>query len=73
MRHPIAVQLLLARAGQRGVTQDVIAARVGVSVQTVQAWEAGKKNPSLHHLTAWAAALGLELALRETEAADAAA
>jgi transcriptional regulator with XRE-family HTH domain len=40
-----------------GITQDQLAAAVGVSRQTVARWEAGVRNPRRRHLAAYSEAL----------------
>jgi transcriptional regulator with XRE-family HTH domain len=42
------------------LTQKELAAKVGVSYQTVQTWEAGTAQPRLRHIPKLADALGLE-------------
>ncbi len=59
---------LLIRRLALGLRQVDIAATIGVSVQTVQAWEAAKKTPSLAHLETWCAALNANLELCDAEA-----
>ena len=42
------------------LTQKELAERVGVTYQTIQAWEGGKSQPRLRHIPKLAAALGIE-------------
>jgi transcriptional regulator with XRE-family HTH domain len=43
----------------RFLTQGELAAQVGVSLQAVQGWEAGKYQPRLRHLKRLCEALGV--------------
>lgn len=63
MRHPLIASLLCARIGA-GLTQPDVAAAVGVSVQTVQHWEAGNRRPGFDHLVAWCGFLDLDLTVQ---------
>ena len=58
--HPIIADLRHLRES-RGVSQPTLARQLGVSQVTVQSWEAGRRNPSLDHLAAWAQILGADL------------
>ncbi len=51
---------LKALRRRRFLTQKELAARVGVSYQTIQSWEGGKARPRLRHIPKLAEALGLE-------------
>ena len=51
---------LRALRRQRFLTQKELAARVGVSYQTVQTWESGTATPRLRHIPKLAEVLGLE-------------
>src|SRR5215831_16344910 len=44
--------LLLRHRGRTGLTQPELAARAGVSLRAVQAWEAGSKFPTAERLQA---------------------
>ena len=61
-----------------GLSQDELAARLGVSRQSVSKWETGSATPELEKLTAMSGLFGVTLdelvyGMRETEAGDAAA
>jgi transcriptional regulator with XRE-family HTH domain len=45
---------------QAGLTQEEVAARVGVDQGTIANWELGHRTPQLRLLTAWAEVLGVE-------------
>lgn len=45
-----------------GISQMTLALRAGVSLQSVLAWEQGRKRPRLRHLLAVADALGISRA-----------
>jgi transcriptional regulator with XRE-family HTH domain len=45
---------------RRFLTQKELAEKVGVSYQTIQAWEGGKSHPRLRHIPRLAEALGVE-------------
>ncbi|HEX6968304.1 MAG TPA: helix-turn-helix transcriptional regulator [Micromonosporaceae bacterium] len=65
-RHPI----VLALKGRRialGLSQREVAAAAGTWQGRLTAWETGHAVPTLDSLTAWAAALGCELVLAETD------
>ncbi len=51
---------LRALRRQRFLTQKELAARVGVSYQTVQTWEGGTATPRLRYIPKLAEALGLD-------------
>jgi len=51
---------LKALRRRRFLTQKDLAVRVGVSYQTIQAWESGKARPRLRHIPKLAEALGLD-------------
>lgn len=51
---------LKALRRRRFLTQKELAARVGVSYQTIQAWESGKARPRLRHIPTLAEVLGIE-------------
>jgi transcriptional regulator with XRE-family HTH domain len=50
-----------ARRIELGWSQMVLADKLEKSQNTIWQWEAGKVDPRLHSLNAWAAALGLRL------------
>jgi transcriptional regulator with XRE-family HTH domain len=45
---------------RRFLTQKQLAEKVGVSYQTIQAWEGGKSQPRLRHIPPLAEALGVD-------------
>lgn len=47
------------------ISQVQLAKALGVSTNTVAAWESGKHNPALHHVIAYAEAVGLRLTLEK--------
>ena len=47
------------RRNAAGITQRVLAERMGVAVQTVQNWERGSRTPTIPVLIAIAAAIGV--------------
>ena len=49
---------------ERGVTQLVLAVKMGVCRTTVQSLEAGRKTPRLPTLISWITALDLEMTVR---------
>ena len=53
------MEQLRALRRQRFLTQKELAEKVGVSYQTIQAWEAGKSQPRLRHIPKLADALGV--------------
>lgn len=62
-QHPLVIQLRAARVAQ-GKTQLDVTVEGGFGERSIQGWENGRVSPSLHNLTAWANALGLEIMLR---------
>lgn len=60
--HPLIAQLLRART-QRGITQGALADQVFTSTQSVHCWEAGKTDPRLSSIAAYADALGYDIVL----------
>jgi transcriptional regulator with XRE-family HTH domain len=50
---------LKALRRRKFLTQKELAAKVGVSYQTIQSWEAGTAQPRLRHIPKLAEALGL--------------
>jgi transcriptional regulator with XRE-family HTH domain len=50
---------LQALRRRRFMTQKELAAKVGVSYQTVQTWESGKAQPRLRHIPRLAEVLGV--------------
>ena len=46
-----------------GLTQQQLAERIGVAVQSVHRWEAGKVAPGADRLWDWMAAVGVQLRL----------
>lgn len=59
--HPIIAQL--RRERQKRYTQPEMADLIGTSRGNISDWEYGRYAPNLANLTAWARALGFELAL----------
>ena len=62
-RHPIVSQLREIRRHRRGVSQRSLAAVIGADRTAVGNWETGRFDPRLASVTAWANALGYDLAL----------
>lgn len=60
--HPLIDQLARAR-DQRGITQEAAAARMLTTKQSVHSWEAGKTDPRLGSIAAYAEALGYDIVL----------
>ena len=50
----------------RSLTQEQLAARVGVTRRTLARWESGESSPQPAHLAALAEALGIEVSALET-------
>ena len=48
---------------ERGETQEHLAARMGYSIDAIQAWESGRKCPRSPALSEWAQALGKTLTI----------
>jgi len=63
-RHPIIATLRELRHA-RGIPQDALAAKAGVSIHVINTSERGEGNPTLASLEAWAGALGKRLALED--------
>lgn len=61
--HPIVEVLRKARY-ERGMSQDVLAERMGYSGASIQDWESGRRRPSIASVYDWAQALGLRLEVR---------
>jgi transcriptional regulator with XRE-family HTH domain len=61
-RHLVIADLIVLR-NVLGLTQDDIAKEVGVTTTSVTNWEGGRDDPSLDHLSKWAAALGARIGL----------
>lgn len=59
--HPIITQL--RRERQKRYTQPQMAGLIGTSRGNISDWEYGRYSPNLANLTAWARALGFDLAL----------
>jgi transcriptional regulator with XRE-family HTH domain len=61
--HPLALELRHTRE-RAGISQQVLADRLGVARITVTAWENGYREPrTLTQLQSWAAALGRDITL----------
>ena len=58
----LCTELGLARAA-RGLSRAAIGRQIGVSRSAVSLWELGRQIPDATSLSAWARALGYELAL----------
>lgn len=58
--HPLVLQARHERE-RRGLAQIDIAAAINVDRTLVAKWETGARTPTLGHLTAYAAAVGLTL------------
>ena len=54
-------RLRAVRREQRGMTQGLLASRLGVVTGSVADWEAGRNCPELGHLIGWARELGERL------------
>ncbi len=61
-KHPIIKQLVDARTEQ-GLTQLVLAKKMGYSCSAVGDWECEKRFPTFHALQVWAQTLGFDLNL----------
>lgn len=57
------VQRLAVRRLQLLLSQDKLAARIGISQHRISLYERGLRSPSIPTLEAWVEALGLSLAL----------
>ncbi len=66
---PLAQQLRAERV-RRGETQGAVAARMGLSRESLNAYEGGRHSPRLPMLRLWAGALGMDLVLQRREAPD---
>jgi transcriptional regulator with XRE-family HTH domain len=60
--HPLVTALHRARRERRW-SYAGLARRIGVSYESVRAWESGEQCPSLYHLSLWVDALDLEMRL----------
>jgi transcriptional regulator with XRE-family HTH domain len=60
--HPIVAQLRAIRE-DRGLSRPQVAALAGVSVHAIEGWEWGHRSPVLGGLAAYAAVLGVDIAL----------
>lgn len=54
-------QALIAARAARGMSQDRVAASLGVGRRTVQRWEAGEASPDALHLFRWADLVGISI------------
>lgn len=54
---------LRARRRELRLTQEQVAAQVGVSAETLCSWENGRKIPTARNLISWAEVLGTRLVL----------
>lgn len=62
--HPIA-ERLRKRRYDLGVSQTVLAEKMGYDVKTLKAWEQGVNIPKVEAIEVWAQALGLRLELTD--------
>lgn len=62
----IVAQLAILRENA-GLSQHEVARRAGRALSAIRSWETGEANPSLSAVTAWAGALGYEVALLPIE------
>ena len=67
---PAIVLTLRDRRLALGWTQDTMASALDISARRFRSLEHGERNPTVHHLLAWASFLGLSLGLKENEQAD---
>jgi DNA-binding XRE family transcriptional regulator len=63
MAHELRERRLELRLWDRRWTQAYVGLQVGVSAETLNSWENGRKIPSAPHLATWAAALDMRLLL----------
>jgi DNA-binding XRE family transcriptional regulator len=59
------IRQLRAERERRRITRSMLAEKLGYHVQQILAWEMGKARPLLPFVRDWAAALDMELMLRE--------
>lgn len=65
--HPLVAQLIAARRA-RDIQPKALAARIGVSLNTLYTWERGRNAPrDFRTLDAWAKAVGLRIKLEPLE------
>lgn len=62
MINQLVLDLVRVRS-QRKISQVKLAKEIGVSTNTVAAWESGRHSPSLKHIVLYAEQLGLRLTL----------
>lgn len=61
------VTVLIEARIKRGLTQEQVAAQLGVTRQCLSAWELFANSPTLARLLAWAKALGVRLVAMEAD------
>lgn len=68
----IARKLTIARIAS-GLTQEQLAMKLNVSIETVHSWETGRRVTTAPRLELWAGAVGCELTISPSEEASKAA
>lgn len=57
------VTKLIEERRKKGLKQDDISAKLGISRQLVSAWENGRADPDMAQIMAWAEAIGAPLSI----------
>ena len=60
------IALLRKARRDQGLTQDELAERIGVSLDTLRRWERRQRDPKFSDVVAWAEELGVEITVRDT-------
>jgi len=63
-----AIRNLVDARSQGGLSQEAVAARIGVTRQLISLWERGHVHPNPIQLARWAAVVGLDVTIRASPA-----